>query len=96
MNVVTKTLPYTALKVGHIVHFHGARFEITSTKTYPQEAYHITRYGVISDTMSAIGKWIDGTTVTGYFGPGKDWHFQGNASAIAEVEVPCPCKILPE
>lgn len=77
----TKQINYTELNVGNVVHFHGARFEI-------YEAYMIAdplpdNSGPI---MRAKGKWLDGATVNGYFGPNKDWIFQGNKRAICSVE----------
>lgn len=87
MNTSRVNLPYTELQVGHIVQFYGARFEIYSTETHPQDADHVAKYGVISDTMVAKGRWIDGAIIPGYFGPSKDWTFQGNAHATAWVEL---------
>lgn len=83
----TQQVNILALNIGDIVRFHGARFVITSTKLLPQGADHIAQYGVISDTMCANGKWLDGAEVTGYFGRDKDWGFQGNSHATHTVEV---------
>ena len=74
-----KTISYTELQVGNIVHFYGARFEITRAEL-------IQRSGTEMTLMSANGVWIDGATVKGYFGPTKDWHFQGNLLAKCTVE----------
>lgn len=81
-----KTIPYPELQIGHIAHFHGARFRITRISVYPQDAAHKARYGDCGVTMSANGEWIDGDSVRGYFGPGLDWTFQGNKLALIEVE----------
>jgi hypothetical protein len=80
----TQTIARTSLAVGHIVHFHGARFEITSTKLLSDRSF-----GINSDdqVIVANGKWIDGQEVAGYFGKGTDWTFQGNNFATAEIEV---------
>lgn len=69
-------------KAGDIVHFHGARFRILddareSHGHWPQSA-HLTRAAGPSDVAVAVGEWIDGEIVRGYFGPGKNWGFQGN------------------
>lgn len=77
-----KVIPYTELEVGHIVHFYGARFEVYSTRLVTDNAPD--NHG---DIMVAMAKWIDGEVVQGYFGPGKDWNFQGNRLAQASVEV---------
>lgn len=85
MKQPTKSVPYTELKVGNIVHFHGARFLIESTKIVPETDARYKQYG---DIMSAQGKWIDGEEVRGYFGRNNpNWHFQGNKNAEAHIEV---------
>ena len=71
----------TELQVGNIVHFHGARFEIVSTDL--QKDHRDEGNG---DIMVAMGKWLDGEVVQGYFGPTKQWNFQGNKLAIREIE----------
>lgn len=72
------------LKVGDIAHFHGARFEIYSTNIVDG---HNDREWPDEKVMVAMGKWLDGHTVTGYFGPGKDWNFQGNHRAYVDIEM---------
>jgi hypothetical protein len=63
--------------------FYGARFEIYSTAMYPELDDPINKeYGPV---MVAMGKWLDGEIVRGYFGPGKDWNFQGNRLARVTV-----------
>ncbi len=81
-----KTIKYPELQVGHIAHFYGARFRITSVELYPQDAAHKAQYGECGETMSARGQWLDGETVRGYFGPNVDWKFQGNMHATIEIE----------
>lgn len=80
---VTKTVKCTELKVGDVVHFYGARFEIYETELH-DAATCGSKYG---DVMSARGKWLDGECVRGYFGPKKGWTFQGNEMATHVVEV---------
>ena len=80
--MTTKTINYTELQVGNIVHFYGARFEIISTEM--QKDNHDRGNG---DIMVAFGKWVDGATEAGYFGPNKLWTFQGNKLANCEVEI---------
>ncbi|HDR9259599.1 TPA: hypothetical protein QDB21_005621 [Burkholderia vietnamiensis] len=66
--------------MGDIAHFYGARFEIISTELHePHEHDELP-------VMVAIGKWIDGAAVRGYFGPDKDWNFQGNKRARVAIE----------
>lgn len=81
-----KTVTYPELQAGNIVHFYGARFEITDTRTVPQDADHLAQFGDCGPTMCANGKWLDGHVQNGYFGPGKDWKFQGNKHATAWIE----------
>jgi len=83
----TKSIKYTELQVGNVVRFYGARFEIVNAVMYRQDADHIAQYGVISHTMVAKGKWLDGEIITGYFGPTKDWNFQGNSNASVTIEI---------
>jgi hypothetical protein len=68
------------IKVGHIVHFHGARFEIVARAEYrDRETGELV--------VAATGKWLDGEAIRHYFGPDKDWNFQGNKSVIRQIEV---------
>lgn len=83
----TKIISVVELNVGDIVHFYGARFEITCAVMFRQDDDHIRQFGHIGPTMAANGKWLDGATQTGYFGPGKDWNFQGNKGARVTVEI---------
>ena len=84
MNVATKNISTVELYVGDIVHFYGARFEIYSTRMVEQ---HADRKAPDEKVMVAMGKWLEGATQTGYFGPNKDWNFQGNKNARVTVEV---------
>ncbi len=78
----TKNVNYTELQIGDIVHFYGARFEINSVELKAD-----TSRDANGDIMRANGKWLDGETVEGYFGPKIDWMFQGNKVAVAAIEV---------
>lgn len=82
---MTKQIPYTELNVGDIVNFYGARFEIVKATCFKEteQKYIDNDCPVI---MSAQGKWLDGNIINGYFGPTKDWIFQGNKLAIADIE----------
>lgn len=57
------------LTVGNVVHCYGARFEITETRLV--ESFNQV-------LMVAVGRWLDGETFDNYFGPDRDWIFQGN------------------
>ncbi len=81
MKAATKVVNIMELQVGNVVHSHGARFEIVSAKTVTDRT--ADNNGPI---MCAMGKWLDGRTETGYFGPGKDWNFQGNRNVNHTVE----------
>ncbi len=72
--------------VGDIVRFHGARFEITTTRIYKETDERLIENGCFN-VMCANGKWIDGQIVDGYFGPTKDWGFQGNKNATVMIEM---------
>lgn len=82
MKNATKIITRPELAVGMIVQFDGARFEITSTKLVADH-----QQGANGDIMVANGKWIDGNVTEGYYGPNKDWNFQGNRNATACVEI---------
>lgn len=73
------------LKKGDVVLWHGARFRILddakeSQGHRPQRDHNMTAHGP-SDVAWAIGEWIEGETVKGYFGPLDPWNFQGNLRA---------------
>lgn len=57
------------LEVGDIVDFYSAKFEIISTKIVMYDGDQV---------MVAHAKWLSGNEVPFYFGPDKDWTFQGN------------------
>jgi hypothetical protein len=70
------------LKAGDLVAFHGAVFEIIenareSNSHRPQAAHIVTAHGPC-DVAKAIGRWVRGGSIPGYFGPGTNWTFQGN------------------
>ncbi|WP_339332244.1 hypothetical protein [Aeromonas caviae] len=64
-----KAINILELQPGMVVNFYGAKFEIETTK--------IVRYEN-DDVMCALGRWLEGSIVPGYFGPNKGWNFQGN------------------
>jgi hypothetical protein len=68
-------------KTGDIVSAHGAKFMIIDDARESQA--HRPRYPALgpSDCAIAVGKWVGGVIVPGYFGPGEDWKFQGNLNA---------------
>ncbi len=75
------------LQVGNIVHSNGARFLITSTKIVTgHKTMHEPVNEVEQTVMVANGKWIDGAIIAGYFGPNKDWTFQGNYRVTHSIE----------
>lgn len=77
-NVKTIAVKATDLKVGNIVQFYNARFEILETNIINQND---------SPTMTTKAKWLDGEEIRGYFGKGTiDWNFQGNDLAYFAVE----------
>lgn len=79
----TKTINNLELQVGNIVHAYGARFAIVSTRIV--EDREPDNSGPI---MSAMGKWLDGRTETGYFGPTcSNWNFQGNRRVSVTIEI---------
>jgi len=84
MKATTKSISTVDLSIGNIVHFHGARFEIYSAMMV---AGHADRRQPAEQVMVAMGKWLDGDEVTGYFGRTKDWNFQGNKNARVNIEV---------
>lgn len=65
------------LKVGMIVDFYEARFQILDTKIIQMDGQSV---------MVAHGKWLEGCIMTGYFGPDQDWTFQGNRFVSYYVE----------
>ena len=76
----TKRINQMDVKVGDIVHFYGARFEIISRRDGSDKELN-------KPYCSAIGKWLDGQVVRGYFGPEKNWNFQGNNNVTLQVEI---------
>jgi hypothetical protein len=74
------------LKAGDIVCYLGARFRILhdakeSQAHRPQSSHLTTAHGP-SDCAWALGEWIEGETIAGYFGPSESpWNFQGNNRA---------------
>lgn len=81
----------TQLRVGDVAHAHGATFEIVSTGESRGHIDGSFAYGAYdafvgpSPVAVPVGKWIDGREETGYFGPSKDWTFQGNHHAQVAI-----------
>ena len=83
MKKAQKQITNVELKVGNIVQFCGARFEIFSTQLV--EDHSNDNSGPI---MVAMGKWLSGAVVAGYFGPrSAPWNFQGNRRAVVCIEI---------
>lgn len=78
-------IPVTELNVGDTVRFHGARFQVHTAAMYKDHGP--AEHGPV---MTALATWIDGETMPGYFGPGKDWNFQGNQLHRVRRELPAP------
>ncbi|HIA2362687.1 TPA: hypothetical protein ACU92F_007434, partial [Burkholderia contaminans] len=76
----TKRINQLEIQVGNIVHAYGARFEITEVRTYDERDERLIAMGR-DKVVAAKGKWLDGRIETGYFGPTKDFNFQGNSGA---------------
>lgn len=85
-------LPVTSLRQGDIVAFYGARFEIVSTRASQSHIRGSEAYASIDDFVGPcevavpIGRWLSGKIQPGYFGPDRDWIFQGNHYAEVFVE----------
>ena len=65
------------LAVGDHVFAHSAVFEIYRVTIRPERD---PVYGDGRGIMVAMGRWLYGDIVPGYFGPGRDWNFQGNSN----------------
>ncbi|TES65654.1 hypothetical protein E2P84_36615 [Burkholderia cepacia] len=77
----------TQLHKGDVVHAHGARFEIVSDVTsYRGQGEPAFNEHGVGSVAACTGRWIDGAVVRGYFGPNKDWTFQGNHHALVRIE----------
>lgn len=81
----TQIIKNTELQVGDVVHAYGARFRIVEVKTY-READGYFMHPWSGDTTVGVGEWIDGCVKPGYFGPKKNFKFQGNSSAHRCIE----------
>lgn len=67
-------IPVTQLNVGDVVRFHGARFQVHTAYMYRDQLGQ----AFTDPVMVALATWLDGDVMPCYFGPGKDWNFQGN------------------
>lgn len=79
-----KTILNTQACVGQIVHAYGARFAITEIHNYALS--NNAQLQGPENVAVNIAVWLDGAIEPGYFGPGIDWNFQGNANARIFVE----------
>jgi hypothetical protein len=80
----TKQIKTTELKVGNIVHFYGARFEVLFTAIQKATDNDACK----KDVLWSKAKWLDGNEIGGYFGRNcEDWNFQGNDLATVNIEV---------
>lgn len=75
----------TELQVGDVAHAYGARFEITQVTEYEERDPQLIAAG-LDKVVAAHARWLDGRIERGYFGPTKDWNFQGNAHASVAIE----------
>lgn len=77
----------TNLRVGDMVEFYGAIFEIVDTGESRGHIDGHEAYGRFDDFVGPSpvavpkGRFVSGAPVTGYFGPDRDWTFQGNQLA---------------
>lgn len=83
MTLPYRIAKYPEMKVGDVVYFSGARFKITETEMHDAEKCE-SKFG---DVITANGKWLDGQIIPGYFGPNRDWTFQGNDLATVGIAV---------
>lgn len=79
-----RTITVPELKVGMIAVAYGARFEIITA----DDVTHLHSRGLeIGEVIFyAKAKWLDGRIEPCYFGPTKDWSFQGNKHARVQIE----------
>ena len=90
-NATTQCVPVTQLRVGDVAYFHGGVFAITSTGESRGHIDGYMGYGSFgafvgpSPVAVPVGRFIGGEAVLGYFGPGKDWAFQGNRRAMVTI-----------
>jgi hypothetical protein len=84
-------IPVTSLRVGDIAHAYGGIFEIIKTGESRGHIDGNMAYGSFRDFIGPspvavpIGRFVGGEATEGYFGPGKDWSFQGNSRAVAWI-----------
>lgn len=81
-------IPVTKLKVGDTVRFHGARFYVHTTNLHR----HQVGEAFTDHVMSAMATWLDGDIMANYFGPGRDWNFQGNEAHRVRRELAPPVR----
>lgn len=74
----------TQMRVGDIVHAHGARFRVKEIRNYALSSFP-DRQGP-DHVVVNIAEWLSGRIERGYFGPNKDWNFQGNHNVSLWIE----------
>ena len=80
----TKSVPIAELEIGNVVVAHGARFRVEERFFAP------AKVGVIGserDIYNVRASFIDGREEPGYFGPKKDFNFQGILGVTVAVEI---------
>lgn len=67
------------MQLGDRVYAAGALFEVKEAYTVPRDAQDLL-HGYSDDRGVAvrISRWLFGHIERGYFGPNKEWNFQGN------------------
>lgn len=76
MNTTLTTVRATEVQIGNIIHAYGARFEVV----------RIVRFTEQDVVQANIARWLDGRIEVGYFGPSKDFNFQGTSCGMFRIE----------
>lgn len=70
------------IKAGDVLCEHGARFralhDAKESQGHRPLCTHIAVAHGPADCAYVEAEWIDGAIISGYFGPGKKWRFQGS------------------
>jgi hypothetical protein len=79
------------LKAGDLIKEHGAVFKVITdaaeSQSHRPQAGHLQTAHGPCDTAWAVGVWVSGAIVPGYFGPGAEWVLQGNFLADSYLVV---------
>ncbi|MDN0028631.1 hypothetical protein [Serratia marcescens] len=70
----------TEIIIGDIVHAHGAVFKVIKVFSFPGAGTDG------KDVAANIAEWVSGRIEPGYFGPGREWNFQGNDRVTQLIE----------